>query len=468
MKARVTVFCLIAISFTCVSYIYSQDKIVEGASEFLIERANDNFIYIFEQKIKDNKILKIYLPRTYLTISSANIQTLLTNSRVWRECVTTDIDTLYSQVWTNLGRGASIFPRNMLDALEQYLPSLQEAKLKYGDKIYSINSVGLDDPKEVKSIVNNITITYDDLLNLFNKIKTELSVNRNTLIENLALQKSNKARLPVLADINKVLRLIDNYNNLLNAKNYSIINKESLLFQIEKIKPFLNDANDVITSAQILADTSYSFSYRIINSFVIVNYLIKRTEDVTGDSLISSEDYKNYFDKFKQYSLFFAQLSDANSVEQVKDILKAATIPSISFALKRNNGEIHFEVSSYLGFNLGTEWTGGFKQKYFTSGLSAPVGLEFSYGIGNNNSLGIMFSILDFGPPINSRLYNSKLEYQLIDLIQPGVYLTFGIKDLPLAIAAGYYNGKGYNINSQNVNHFNIAFLFDMPLFLIF
>ena len=69
---------------------------------------------------------------------------------------------------------------------------------------------------------------------------------------------------------------------------------------------------------------------------------------------------------------------------------------------------------------------------------------------------------------INSKLYNGKSEYQLIDLIQPGVYLTFGIKDLPLAFAAGYYNGKGYNINSLNVNHFSVAFLFDMPLFLIF
>jgi hypothetical protein len=102
------------------------------------------------------------------------------------------------------------------------------------------------------------------------------------------------------------------------------------------------------------------------------------------------------------------------------------------------------------------------------SGLSAPVGLEFSYGLGNNSSLGIMFSILDIGPPINSKLYNSKSEYQLVDLVQPGIYITFGFKDLPLAIAAGYYNGKGYRINSPNANHFNIAFLFDMPLFLIF
>ena len=104
MKIRLTVLLIIGICFSPVYYVYSQDKIVEGASEFLIERANDNFLYIFEQKIKDNKILKIYLPRTYLVISSANIQTLLTNGRVWRESVTTDIDThLFSSVgksWT--------------------------------------------------------------------------------------------------------------------------------------------------------------------------------------------------------------------------------------------------------------------------------------------------------------------------------------------------------------------------------
>ena len=44
---------------------------------------------------------------------------------------------------------------------------------------------------------------------------------------------------------------------------------------------------------------------------------------MTGTSIINSVDYKEYFEKFKQYSLFFAQLSDANTVEQIKDILKA-------------------------------------------------------------------------------------------------------------------------------------------------
>jgi len=447
--------------------VYSQDKIVEGATEFLIERANDNFIYIFEQKIKDNQILKIYLPRTYSVISSASIQTLLTNGRVWRESVTTDIDTLYSQVWVSLGQGVSIFPENMLDALEQYLPSLQEAKLEYQGNMYSLHFINPDDPEEVRTIINKITFTYYRILELLPKIKNELSINTGTLIESLTILQSNKTKLPVLANIDTVLGLIKNYYDLLNAKNYSIAGRESLLLQVEEIRSFLYDATDVITSAQILADTSYSFSYRIINAFIIVDYLIKRSVELTGESFISPDHYDNYFDKFKQYSLFFAQLSDAGSVEQVKNILKAATVPSVSFGLKRNESELHFAISSYLGLSLGIETINGFKQGSFFGGLSTPIGLEFSYGLSNKNSLGVLFSILDFGPPINSKLYNSDIKYQLQDLIQPGIYLSYGIKDLPLAISLGYYNGKGYKINSLKVNHFSISFAFDMPLFFI-
>ena len=467
MKTKLTVVLIITIIVCFGNSAYPQDKIVEGASEFLIERANDNFIYIFEQKIKDNQIIKIYLPRTYSVISSASIQTLLTNGRVWRESVTTDIDTLYSQVWVTLGRGVSIFPENMLDALEQYLPSLQEAKLEYQGKTYSLNVINPDDPENVRIIVNNITNTYYHILNLLQEIKTQLSVKPGTLIENLTLLRSKEVKLPVLANIYTVLGLIKNYNNLLNAENYSISGIESLLLQVEEIKPFLDEASDVITSAQILANTSYSFSYRIINSFLIVDYLIKRSEKLTGNSFISPDDYDNYFDKFKQYSLFFAQLSDAASVDQVKNILKAATVPSVSFGLKRNESELHFAISSYLGLNIGTESINGFKQSSFFGGLSTPIGLEFSYGLCNKNSLGVLFSILDFGQPINSKLYNSDIKYQLQDLIQPGVYLIYGIKDLPLAISFGYYNGKGYKINSSKVNHFSISFAFDMPLFFI-
>lgn len=459
---------LIILLFNSFSFVVlPQDKIVEGASEFLIERANDNLVYIFEEKIKENKILKTYLPRTYSVISSASIQTLLTNSRVWKESVKSDIDSLYSQVWLTIGRGVTIFPENKVDALEEYLPSLQTAKLIYNGKNFPLNSVRIDDPPEVKSIINNISFTYDSILNLLKEVKNELSIKSDGLITDIISRGPKNIEMPVISNIDALLRKINEYNILLNSKNYKIKNRESLVLKVGKVKPFLDDVVDVIRSAQILTDTSYSFSYRIINSFIIVEYLIKWAENLTGDRIINSDDYDNYFEKFKRYSLFFAQLSDANSVDQVKNILRAATVPAVSFGLKRNERELHFAASSYLGLSLGLESINGFGERSFYGGLSTPVGLEFSYGLDNKASLCILFSILDFGPPINSKLYNSDIKYKLLDLIQPGIYLVYGIKDLPLAIMLGYYNGKGYKLNSMKVNHFNISFVFDMPLILI-
>lgn len=452
------------------SIVYPQDKIVEGATEFLIERANDNFIYIFEQKIKDNKILANYFQRTYKVVFTGGIQTLLTNGRVWREAVTADIDTLYTQVWISLGKGFDIFPQDKLDAIDIFLESLQDAKLYYNGKYYPLNSVQFSDPQEVKNIVNSISNTYISMLDLLEKIRGYFAEKKvESFIEGLQENfESNKAIKSDVEDINQLKVLINNFNDILNAKDYDITNKENLLYDINKIKPFLGDASDIIASARILIDTSYSFTYRVISSFVIIDYLIKRSEELTHTIYINSDNYDKYFDKFKQYAVFFAQLSDAESVDQVKNILKAATIPSVSFGLKRSVSDFHFIISSYLGLSAGMESLRGIKQGSFFGGLSTPIGVEFSYGIGNKTSIGILFSILDFGPPVNSKLYNSDIKYKLLDLVQPGAYLIYGIKDLPLAILLGYYNGKGYNNTSLNENHFIISFAFDMPLVLIY
>lgn len=470
MKTRITLLLIITITLSLRNAIYPQDKIVEGATEFLIERANDNFVYIFEQKIiADSILFGNYFKRTYDFIYSIDIRTLLTNNRVWRECVTADIDTLYTQVWKSLGKGFDIFPEDKLGTMDRFLTSLQNAKLYYNGKYYPLNSIELSDPQEVKNIVNNISNTYIGILDLLVRIKPYFAAKKvESFIEGLqGYLKSNKANISDVEDINQLLELINNFNDILNAKDYNITNKENLLQDINKIKPFLEDASDIIASSRILIDTSYSFTYRVINSFIIVNYLIKRSEELTGVSF-NQVDYNKYFDKFKQYVVFFAQLSDAESVDQVKNILKAATIPSVSYDLKRREIEYHFTISSYLGLSIGIESINGFKQGSFFGGLSTPIGLEFSYGTSNKNSFGVLFSIFDFGPAVNSKLYNSDIKYQLVDLIQPGVYLVYGIKELPLAVTLGYYAGKGYKIDSPNVNHFNISVLFDMPLFLIF
>ena len=43
----------------------SSSQRIEGVTNFLVERANDTYFYIFENKMKNNDEFKCYLPNTY-------------------------------------------------------------------------------------------------------------------------------------------------------------------------------------------------------------------------------------------------------------------------------------------------------------------------------------------------------------------------------------------------------------------
>ena len=77
--------------------------------------------------------------------------------------------------------------------------------------------------------MNDITNTSYDILDLLSNIKSELSVKTDSLIENITIQNKSKAKLIVLANIESVQGLIQAYNNLLNSKNYSILNEELII-----------------------------------------------------------------------------------------------------------------------------------------------------------------------------------------------------------------------------------------------
>src|ERR1017187_387195 len=115
----------------------------------------------------------------------------------------------------------------------------------------------------------------------------------------------------------------------------------------------------------------------------------------------------------------------------------------------------------------GVESTNGFSKINYLAELTSPIGPELSYGLSNSGSLAILLSVLDFGPPINSKLYNINKSFRLYDLIVPGIYLIYGFPELPISVSCGYYNGTKLHLPDLiNSNHFQLLIAFDMPLFL--
>ncbi|MBV1911946.1 MAG: hypothetical protein KUG78_21835 [Kangiellaceae bacterium] len=70
---------------------------ISGVADFLIERANDNYLYIFQRKIQGNKALSCYFPETFdnLTIGGdSSLKRLLTSKDLWKESIQTDLEFL--------------------------------------------------------------------------------------------------------------------------------------------------------------------------------------------------------------------------------------------------------------------------------------------------------------------------------------------------------------------------------------
>lgn len=70
---------------------------ISGVADFLIERANDNYLYIFQRKIQGNQQLSCYFPTTFdnLTIGgSTSLKRLLTSRELWKESIQDDLEFL--------------------------------------------------------------------------------------------------------------------------------------------------------------------------------------------------------------------------------------------------------------------------------------------------------------------------------------------------------------------------------------
>ena len=68
-----------------VSYALNDAKSrIDGVTEFLIDRANENYMYFFENSIKENKDLKCYFARTVRNLELGGLKELLLSSGLCR------------------------------------------------------------------------------------------------------------------------------------------------------------------------------------------------------------------------------------------------------------------------------------------------------------------------------------------------------------------------------------------------
>src|SRR5574341_896732 len=375
---------------------------IKGVADFLIDRANDNYLLILETRMKENKAFKMYLPVTYDQILNLDLKRVLQSSpAVWEKSIDADLATLQKKKKKHLRQDISVYVSKGETAYyDMFLERAGNVKIQVDGKEYPITVVALNAPQKVKESVSKI---YDSYINIQSKL--------NDIFKGLVKVKAGKIEATTLdALMSDALTAIYEWETILNSKEFTLANTNQLLKISDDIKVCLIKSRDINRYVENMSKPDLPLTMKVNNTLLVIEYLVDKHGKALFDNSNDYEVHKEYYSQFKQYALFFAQISNAKSSDEVKEILKAYTLPSVSFGVKRKPRENHFSISSYLGVAAGAETTYQNtvdKNINYYVGLIAPVGMEYSWGLKSKSSISLFAGVFDFGAAVNAQLYGS-------------------------------------------------------------
>lgn len=170
--------------------------------------------------------------------------------------------------------------------------------------------------------------------------------------------------------------------------------------------------------------------------------------------------------KFKTYGTFMANMVDAETPEDVSNILSASALPSGSSSIKKNSN-FNLSIGGYLGasvFNnpLGPNIDTKNNQWYNEVAVTAPVGINFSWGLNPQwapklGSISVMTTILDVGAIVDYQLANDSTTIEnkinFGNIFSPGLYINYGVGwNIPISIGFNVQYGPGLSsISNENI-----------------
>jgi hypothetical protein len=147
------------------------------------------------------------------------------------------------------------------------------------------------------------------------------------------------------------------------------------------------------------------------------------------------------------YGTFMANVAQAKSSDEVKGAIEAIALPAGSARIKRKT-KSNIALNAYIGLAGGTEYYGTTAQWKGIFGMTAPVGVAFSWGHAcctnpdkSAGSSSFFISLIDVGALSTFRINDDETEalpeVTLANIFAPGLYYVYGIANTPLSIGLG-------------------------------
>jgi len=213
--------------------------------------------------------------------------------------------------------------------------------------------------------------------------------------------------------------------------------------------------NGNFVSGQTVSQPQFQ-KYLRLSGYVLGSYENIRRKDysnsiyyivqILDDLFIKDPAYTDLMNKLDKYGTFMTDVVNSKNSDQVKEVIKKNVAPPSSFILKREYART-FSITGQPGYFVSVEkLTGGDKKAAFVSGITLPLGFEFTFksktGNENSGSFGIFAQLIDLGAVLNFRVSDEtsdlpdKIEFKQI--FSPGGSFNYGFKNSPVTIGVGY------------------------------
>ncbi len=201
------------------------------------------------------------------------------------------------------------------------------------------------------------------------------------------------------------------------------------------------------------------------NAFAASDTSLTNTKLLEKDSL---EDRSKTVEHILRYGNMIASIVKSENSEEAEAAIEAAVLPAGSSSIKKNSA-FNISLNAYIGgyINNNTNSTDKIDGSNSNIGVTAPIGIAFSKGLGNfkNGStigaISLYATIIDVGAIAGYRLSNDStaLEQKVTinDIFTPGGYLVYGLglpfkafPYIPLSVGYGWQYGSRLYYKTDN------------------
>lgn len=322
-----------------------------------------------------------------------------------------------------------------------------------------------------------------------------------TLGENWNSSETAKFKESFASLANSMVEVADNAKNILNAKGQgdqaSILvyadyaSSIASLFQQSvnflSYNPTLNKyAPEMLRFATVIEDaTNACYDLKSQNYTALVLHTSSILSSVLGPEY-------THKDNFLKYGVFMANVVEAKSSDEVQAAIEASVLPVGSSSIKRET-DMNISLNAFIGPFAGAEYMPTLneteEQWAFSTGLTAPVGVAFSWGnigkgkenckgnVSGGKSFTLFLPVIDVGALASFRMgddsTNVASEVTLSNIVSPGLFFYYGFGKCPVSIGLGGQFGPqlrgvtaiDIDIDKNYYLRFGFNIVVDIPLF---